>query len=671
MLKIALTLNGTGTLVGSTSGFILTGEATFSRLQLYAPVGSQTLHVKPTSASYDPELYHAAVTLNTLPCATKGMEEKVVEASPWAACVLSVCAGGCLSDYGYCRDNFCICTAADREGINCGLKKGSRDAVSLTLPSTWVPNAVNRDKLLSSITASLNGTATAEFRSYTSTQSANSTIQRRGTSTNVFTFALLDTRGQYIESKALATYGAATVNALPGVVSGSVSVNTVESPKVVVASRDAVSIVFMVLAAVSIATSVAISVFLVVYRDDKAVKASSILFSQQIIFGVTLGYALIFLDIGEPTKATCISQVWVGGLAFTLAVGNLIGKNWRIYKIFTTTGKSKAVKDKDVLILVMGIMLLEIAIDAIWTGLAPLEPVLKSNDSSRFYMCDSDAAANSAMTIIALTYKVILLLIVCGLAFLTRGVDVLYSESKAIGVSSCKCDVRFSILIYPCLTDLLTPFYRYDAPIRPNHHPPRLPPPNNLQILLLPQINRYPHLRPRNNLLPLLAQTLARRLHRHDYTEHFPNVQAAREQESAIADGRRAERVDYLGGERAVRQHHAVPGAADGGGYEGCADAGGLLVVCEEWACGEVSGGRDLDGYRDEYYFRLAGVKGGDAGRYPNFRRILPPTTSETLQLGPIRQLPATPSRRKQLTADVRQEWGTAFVRGRDSGADW
>ncbi|KAI8911190.1 7 transmembrane sweet-taste receptor of 3 GCPR-domain-containing protein [Powellomyces hirtus] len=436
LLKVELVLNRNGTLVGSTSKFMLTGETTFSRLQLYAPVGEHTLLIKPTGRSYDPSRYNATVQLVTESCSGRGMEERVVEASQYPACVQAVCTNGCLSDYGYCRENFCICTAADREGLNCGLKKGNRDVMTLNLPNTWVPNAINRDKLLETITNSLTGTAKPEFRSFTGLSAQSTVLQRRADSMNAFKFSLQNDRGEYIEEAALDAYKGIVATAVDPVVGGSVTIDTVRSPKMLVARTDPINILFMVLAGLSIAISIVFAALMIVYRNNKAVKASSVTFSQQIILGSVLGYSLIFLYIGQLSKATCISQIWVGGVGFTLAVGNLIGKNWRIYKIFTTKGRAQAMKDMHVLFMVLGFLLVEVVIDGIWSGIAPLEPMLRETESGRHYACDSTAAANRPLTFVALAYKAILLLTACTLAFLTRNVDVLYGESKAIGVSS-------------------------------------------------------------------------------------------------------------------------------------------------------------------------------------------------------------------------------------------
>ncbi|KAJ3010651.1 hypothetical protein HKX48_007302 [Thoreauomyces humboldtii] len=440
MLKIALSLQGRGSLIGSTSAYILTGEAIFSRLQLYAPVGTQVLRVDPITVSYDPTKYHANASLITAPCIAKGWEEKVVDASAYAACIVSVCTSGCLSEYGYCHANLCICTAADREGINCGLKKGNRDVITLGLPNTWVPSSTNRDTLLASIGSTLGSAAKAEFRSFTTSIVPNTTdtttLRRRDSPLNSFTFALLDPHGQYIEGTALESYQSSVALALDPVVGSSVTVNTVASSKLIVQSRSAISVLFIFLSAASMATAILFATFLIVYREDKAVKASSVLFSQQILLGVLMGYTLILLYVGQPTRATCTAQIWIAGLAFTLAVGNLIGKNYRIFKIFNTTGRAKAVKDQQVLMLVSGFMAIEIVIDAVWTGIAPAMPLLVDNDSGRSYVCSSNAGGNMPLTIVALVYKLMLLLIACTLAFLTRKVDGLYSESKAIGISS-------------------------------------------------------------------------------------------------------------------------------------------------------------------------------------------------------------------------------------------
>ncbi|KAJ3171966.1 hypothetical protein HDU88_006776 [Geranomyces variabilis] len=435
LLKMTLSVSG-ATLIGSTSAYMLTGEAKFSQLRLFARAGNITVTVKPLPGLYDPQRYHSSLQVITLPCDLPGMEETFTDASQYPGCTQSVCTEGCLSDYGFCRDNFCFCTASKHEGINCGLVKGSADTLSMTLPSSWAPSAANRDALLATIKESLNGAATPEFRSFESTM-ANDTAnlaRRAAYAATVFTFSLVYANGQHVESTALKSYGQQIVTALSTNAGVNVTLSAIASPKQVVDSKDAISIVFMVLAALSMVISLVFGVFLIIYRQRKAVKASSVFFSQQILLGVAMGYVLVFLYIGEPTNSSCLWEVWIGGLAFSLAIGNLIGKNWRVFTIFRTTGRAKAVKDQDVLVLVVFIVIIEIIIDAIWTTLAPLKPLLHENDSGRFFVCDSTAPSNMTMTSVALVYKLSLLLTACALAFLMRKVDVQYSESKSIAI---------------------------------------------------------------------------------------------------------------------------------------------------------------------------------------------------------------------------------------------
>ncbi|KAI8998271.1 7 transmembrane sweet-taste receptor of 3 GCPR-domain-containing protein [Gaertneriomyces semiglobifer] len=433
--KLGLSLKNSGTLVGSIAKFALNGTVKFAQIQLYAPVGAQELLIAPAISTYDATRYQTKLNVKTLPCTQQGLEERVLVASPHPACLKAVCSNGCLSDYGYCRNNFCHCTAPDREGINCGLKKGNRDVLTLTLPNSWTPTAENRDNLLDTIQEKLSTNATVEFRSFETSASAGS-LFRRADPVTIFRVALKSPSGQYIEQAALTTFSGVVSTALAPVVGEPVVVETKESPKGRVTGSGFVPILIMVLTGIAMLISITFAGFLTIYRDTRSVKASSLVFSQLIIFGTILGYSLIFLYVGTPSSALCVSQVWVGGVAYTLAVGNLVGKTWRIYKIFTTRGKARPMKDIHVLMLTLGMLAVELTLDALWTGLAPLEPTLKETDGSRFWVCDSPNAANRPLTFLNLAWKAILLLTACVLAFLTRNVDVMYGESKAIGASS-------------------------------------------------------------------------------------------------------------------------------------------------------------------------------------------------------------------------------------------
>ncbi|KAJ3160952.1 hypothetical protein HDU86_008315 [Geranomyces michiganensis] len=270
MLKLMLSLTGSGTLIGSTSAFMLSGEATFRQLRLFAPVGpNNSVSAAPWPGAYDPTIYRASIQMITLPCTALGMEETLTDASPYPACVPVVCTEGCLAEFGYCKANFCFCTAKDHEGINCGLIKGTRDALSVLLPPSWAPSAKTRDLLLASIAKSLNGAAKPQFRSFFLADNTTA-LSRRGNPAYYFKFSLVDTSGQNLASKELLAHEDSISSALSSLVGSGVKLSSIASPKEVVSASNVASIFVMVVTSSSIIVSLSFGCFLIKYRNIKA-----------------------------------------------------------------------------------------------------------------------------------------------------------------------------------------------------------------------------------------------------------------------------------------------------------------------------------------------------------------------------------------------------------------
>lgn len=66
---------------------------------------------------------------------------------------------------------------------------------------------------------------------------------------------------------------------------------------------------------------------------------------------------------------------WLYSVGFCLTFATLLAKSWRIYKLFTGAARMQrtAVKQKDALLIVGGIVGVAVVILAVWTGVDPLQ----------------------------------------------------------------------------------------------------------------------------------------------------------------------------------------------------------------------------------------------------------------------------------------------------------
>ncbi|KAI8999160.1 7 transmembrane sweet-taste receptor of 3 GCPR-domain-containing protein [Gaertneriomyces semiglobifer] len=366
------------------------------------------------------------------------MEERVTRKDvKYPSCMQVTCSHSCPKAYGVCRHDFCYCFEG-REGITCSDFASMRDSISISIasgPSSSLsardlPDASElddgsaRDQVISEIANALQISETqVYFRSMNKT-----------TGGLAFTFSVTDELGHFIEGHQLdSVRGALLSSDLPVAAIDLVSSMNHHAS---VSTRGVMTI--LVLAAMSMVITLIMMGGLVAHRHKPIVRASAVTFSMFILSAAFLACCLPYLYVGIPTDKSCLAQIWVGGIAFALAVGNIIAKNYRIYRIFNA-GASATVKvlpDWKIMPISLAILIVELVIDAVWTKLAPLHPSLTDNGDRREWTCNTSSDANGPITMVATIYKILLLVLACILAYKTRDVGDQYSETRAISVAS-------------------------------------------------------------------------------------------------------------------------------------------------------------------------------------------------------------------------------------------
>jgi 7 transmembrane sweet-taste receptor of 3 GCPR len=97
---------------------------------------------------------------------------------------------------------------------------------------------------------------------------------------------------------------------------------------------DPIAIAFMTIAGVFMVLTLVVAILVIAYRRTSVLKAASIQFMLVILFGLLMGYSLVFVWSAKPTDATCMLRPWLGGIAFVLVSGALLTKSYRMWKVF-------------------------------------------------------------------------------------------------------------------------------------------------------------------------------------------------------------------------------------------------------------------------------------------------------------------------------------------------
>jgi hypothetical protein len=100
----------------------------------------------------------------------------------------------------------------------------------------------------------------------------------------------------------------------------------------------AYSAIIHTLAGILIFMVVALSLFVIVNRRSKVIKASQPTLLACILMGGLLGAARISVGGSDKNDGLCVAEFWVGHLAFIISIGSLFVKSYRVHRIVNTKG---------------------------------------------------------------------------------------------------------------------------------------------------------------------------------------------------------------------------------------------------------------------------------------------------------------------------------------------
>ncbi|CAO3619185.1 unnamed protein product [Mucor hiemalis] len=202
-------------------------------------------------------------------------------------------------------------------------------------------------------------------------------------------------------------------------------------------------------------------------RKHEVFKASSPLFCCLELVGFVLTYVSVVMMIGIPTQASCIVTPVTFSLGFLLVLGNMIAKNYRIYRIFNNIFITRnVITDNHLIRTVAALVGCEMII--LIVGLIVATPIPTKNEvsfSSHYYQCESKGSNKIVFLVLTTVYAAFLLLFATFLAYKTRLAGKQYnrySECKQMGLSVYNilfsALVGFAVLVNP-LADFYTKYY--------------------------------------------------------------------------------------------------------------------------------------------------------------------------------------------------------------------
>ena len=231
----------------------------------------------------------------------------------------------------------------------------------------------------------------------------------------------------------------------------------------------AVVLVFTSIVAILVASTHFLTVF---YRDYKSVKASSpklnhfvFIGCYMILFTVLIYTIMETFEISYGAQsAFCNIAVWFIDLGFTLMLGTVCVKTWRLYHIFflssnRATKPGRVTTDSFLALIILLLISLDVLVCLIWSAADPLvqettkklevingDHVIEVRD-----MCKSKNGFDVVILPLLAIYKVILMACSVCLAFLTRRIILEDFKTKNISflvyLLSIVCGLGFPIFV--------------------------------------------------------------------------------------------------------------------------------------------------------------------------------------------------------------------------------
>ena len=203
---------------------------------------------------------------------------------------------------------------------------------------------------------------------------------------------------------------------------------------------------FLLFTAIALVLIITAHVLTLVYRNFSAIRASSYRLGQLIFIGcyvVTLSIICFTVQKAAPTSSVnitslCVIQAWCLPLGFTLILGTVTAKTWRLYRIFVHLKKpGKLLTDWVLIIVVLLLVGVDVILLVIWTAVFPFntlhrETTTGGNRIEVQVECNSDHYFIWFGTLVA--YQGLIMMTAFALALLTKKIRHESFKTKAVTI---------------------------------------------------------------------------------------------------------------------------------------------------------------------------------------------------------------------------------------------
>ncbi|KAJ3101062.1 hypothetical protein HDU96_010137 [Phlyctochytrium bullatum] len=203
---------------------------------------------------------------------------------------------------------------------------------------------------------------------------------------------------------------------------------------------------------------------------DPVVKASGPAALAITAAGIVLACAAVLCGSMEPSKWMCLAEAWLLPVGCAVVNGMMVSKTFRILRIFDNPrAEVFRMTNADVFGYMLAILSPNVLVLLVWSLYDPPVPAVAWNrarvdgdGAGNYIYCSSrGAAAQRGFVLVLYIYNALVLAVLAVLAWLTRKVDALYSESKYIGYFVA-VTITVAAVIIPILyvlpTDLVTAY---------------------------------------------------------------------------------------------------------------------------------------------------------------------------------------------------------------------
>lgn len=199
------------------------------------------------------------------------------------------------------------------------------------------------------------------------------------------------------------------------------------------------SIIFMVFACIIMLASIA-TAFFIAFKFGKQIFAQQgYWFIVAILLGIILTAFTVFPLAGEPTKASCVSQIWlsVSGAACIICVlfAKAIGSAYRYHMRNTGQTHDEEVHQRVLASIAGGLLFVIFILLIVWTATASPVPSMiedKQNEGTFYLDCSHSSPARMGWLFTVICFLGLLLLTSVVIVFVTRSLNEDYREARRI-----------------------------------------------------------------------------------------------------------------------------------------------------------------------------------------------------------------------------------------------